>query len=86
MSAQGNALGIQAKKNEAPKWAVLIPHISFIQFNVVAFAQGTELILESDLLVIFFLIGDVFLYLLGILFTDRKRSVAGLPCEVCGIP
>ncbi len=66
MSAQGNALGRQSTKDEAPKWAVLIPGIAFVQFYVVAFAEGPEFVLEGYLLVMFFLVGDVFFHLIDI--------------------
>jgi hypothetical protein len=66
MSAQGNALGRQSTHDEAPKWAALIPDIAFVQFYVVAFAEGPKFVLEGYLLMMFFLAGDVFLHLLDI--------------------
>ena len=60
MSAQGIALGCGVQSYEAPKRAALIPNIPFIQFNSMSLTQCSKFVLERHLLMMLFLVGDIF--------------------------
>ena len=60
MSAQGIALGTVVSSYRSIKGAALIPHVALIDFDVVPFAEFSELVLKRHFLVMFLLIFNVF--------------------------
>ena len=59
----------------------LIPHVSFIERDVVAFEECAVFFLECFRAVVFALVGDVLADGFHIGFGNGEGSVSGLPCE-----
>jgi hypothetical protein len=62
-----------------PKARQLVPHITFVNFDPMLFAQQPELILIVALRMVQFLILDVALDFVKVGITHRKYSLTGLP-------
>ena len=66
----------------SPVGADSIPNVFLVPFDFVLAQQGAQLVLKSNLVMMFLLAGDVLLHLFEIRLADTEIRVATLPFEV----
>ena len=96
MLAQGNALGkglptqqpsrperaaVSDRKRTTDKQSRLVPHIPFIELNLITFQERAKLVLKRLHAMMFLLPLDVSARLCNTGLADRKRTISVLPME-----